>query len=258
MASDQTPKGSPSGNSDKAGSFRDKLNAARYGTAGAPEQITSQQTPETELLHATSEPEIPAPVNQDMSVPEGSVEFPQPQTSSQGMIEENGFMILKSKSTEDKAKDASMEDSLAKALEDFAAMEPSLETAETNLSHNAVADESLEDAIDAIITEDDSAPDIGTDFAPGSFGAFDAAPITAEDFASSAGLETADTPEMAATFNTGNTMSEISESDISDENPASMIGASMATAIKSIVFDEMTQSIDRIARQAVRDALRQA
>ena len=43
-----------------------------------------------------------------------------------------------------------------------------------------------------------------------------------------------------------------------ERQAATLIGSTMAKAIKSIVHDEMSQTIDLIARRAVRDAFRQA
>lgn len=263
----------------KAGSFKDKLNARKGQpvdeTAAAPPPAVPAETPaepQTEKEAAT------APV-------------------SEKIIEDGGFMIFRNAAETDteaaaeptaditpdstptitpditadtaaaepvepapeaqaapaSAPDAdSLEASLAKAID-------ALEPAEVASSET---DDNLDAAIDAIIAtpaETDYAAAEAAAFNPGSFGAIGESLITADDFTADATPEDI-TPDITLGDHGDDitAASTMPPADHDTDDQAMMIGATMAHAIKSIVHDEMAQSIDRIAREAVRDALRQA
>ena len=129
-----------------------------------------------------------------------------------------------------------IEASIAMALETMEpADKPSAATAE---------DMKLDAAIDEIIADESAAADHAPGaIMPGSFGAAGETGVEARS-ADAAPAETS--RETPATDN------------MNEKQATTMIGKTMAQAIKSIVHDEMSQTIDLIARRAVRDAFRQA
>ena len=109
----------------------------------------------------------------------------------------------------------------------------------------SAADKKLDAAIDEIIADDSAAADQKpAAIMPGSFGAVSE---------TAGGASPAAATAAAAKVNTAATAAKTIE-----KQAATLIGSTMAQAIKSIVHDEMSQTIDLIARRAVRDAFRQA
>ena len=109
-------------------------------------------------------------------------------------------------------------------------------------------DKKLDAAIDEIIADDGAAADQKpAAIMPGSFGAVSETAGGASPAAATAATAA------AAKVNTAATAAKTIE-----KQAATLIGSTMAQAIKSIVHDEMSQTIDLIARRAVRDAFRQA
>ena len=174
-----------------------------------------------------------------------------PQDPPRQSMTSDGFTIMRNHSANaakkpkadapkaDAAKaEENIEASIAMALE---AMEP----ADTAPDASA-EDKKLDAAIDEIIADDGAAaaqkPAV---IMPGSFGAVgETATGTASQAADAAPASNA--KETAAAAN------------MIERQAATLIGSTMAKAIKSIVHDEMSQTIDLIARRAVRDAFRQA
>ena len=122
-----------------------------------------------------------------------------------------------------------IEASIAMALE---AMEPA-----DKAPAATAEDMKLDTAIDEIIADDGAATEQKPGvIMPGSFGAVD---------------EGAAAPA-------GNAKATPVTDNMNEKQAMTMIGTTMAKAITSIVHDEMSQTIDLIARRAVRDAFRQA
>ena len=109
----------------------------------------------------------------------------------------------------------------------------------------SAADKKLDAAIDEIIADDGAAADQKpAAIMPGSFGA-----VSETAGGASPAAATAATAKVNKTAAAAKTI---------EKQAATLIGSTMAQAIKSIVHDEMSQTIDLIARRAVRDAFRQA
>lgn len=258
----------------KAGSFKDKLNARKGQPVDETAAAVAAETP-AELPTETEAAAAPV---------------------SENIIEDGGFMIFKNAAVTDTEATAetspdinadtavpepvepasepqaapatepdadSLEASLAKAID---ALEPAA-PAEATLSET---DDNLDAAIDAIIATPAETKDAAAEaaaFNPGSFGAIGENPITADDFTADATPQDI-APDIAADIvpditpgdhgDDNTTASTMPPADYDTNDQAMMIGTTMAHAIKTIVHDEMEQSIDRIAREAVRDALRQA
>ena len=123
-----------------------------------------------------------------------------------------------------------IEASIAMALE---AMEPA-----DKAPAATAEDMKLDAAIDEIIADDGAATEQKPGvIMPGSFGAVD----------------------VGAAAPAGNAKATpVTDNNINEKQAMTLIGTTMAKAIKSIVHDEMSQTIDLIARRAVRDAFRQA
>lgn len=210
-----------SGGNDIAGSFKDKLKARKGEPIAVPVKDTA---PEPVSAVPDTPPASPEKVKEKISA-KGFKIFKKRKTKSVPSQDNNADQQKKIIDREDE----SLEASLTAAIKALDAIPP----AETS-GHD---DQSLDAAIEEMTIPPEGAADPIPGFSPGSFGATGDNPINAEDAAATQG-----TPAR----------------DEADREKATMIGNTMAHAIKSIVHDEMTQSIDRIARQAVRDALRQA
>ena len=220
------------------GGFMIFKNVAETDTEAAAEptaEITPDNTPDITAYTAAAEPVEPAPEAQAAPATEPDAD--------------------------------SLEASLAKAID-------ALEPAAPGEAASSEMDDNLDAAIDAIIAppaETDDAAAAAAAFNPGSFGAIGESPITADDFTADAAPEDIApdfapdiTPDITEDITLGDHGEDITAASTmlpaadDTDDQAMMIGTTMAHAIKSIVHDEMAQSIDRIAREAVRDALRQA
>lgn len=273
----------------KAGSFKDKLKALQSGQSAASEgEAKSAVSAEAPASPAKTEPQPaaqhtnPASNHNDQINANGflilkkntSSETPSadpqpspalPETAS--MDEQTTPITAEPASHEDAGLD-DIEASLAQALE---ALTPPAETpAETPAAEEALPSApELDEAIDAVLSDMAEASPPADEVTPGAFGAFGsfgAPAITPDDFnitddADAHPQTPPQAPDEPVTFDDfaeAENAGPAARDDHLDHDAASRIGSSMAFAIKSIVHDEMTLSIDRIARQAVRDALRQA
>ena len=235
MASDETRHGAD----QKAASFINKLRARKAGIVPQPPSETPQNPPKASVTdegftimrshtgsnvasHTGSAPASNKPGDKPGKTARPARTPKAQPTKAKETAEEN------------------IEASIAMALE---AMDP-----DDPAPAASAADKKLDAAIDEIIADDSAAADQKpAAIMPGSFGAVSETAGGASPAAATAATAA------AAKVNTAATAAKTIE-----KQAATLIGSTMAQAIKSIVHDEMSQTIDLIARRAVRDAFRQA
>ena len=231
MASDETRHGAD----QKAASFINKLRARKAGIVPQPPSETPQNPPKASVTDEgftimRSHTGIATASNAGSNKPgdkPGKTARPARTPKAQP---------TKAKETAEE----NIEASIAMALE---AMDPVDQPPAASAE-----DKKLDAAIDEIIADDGAAADQKpAAIMPGSFGAVSETAGGASPAAATAATAA------AAKVNTAATAAKTIE-----KQAATLIGSTMAQAIKSIVHDEMSQTIDLIARRAVRDAFRQA